>query len=528
MMAASSSAVGHVTVWRYPAPPASSSLLLSPANHFANDEVMSSTLTMLNSPSRSPSVSPSPSSSSSSHQLAAISNFRHNAYITKSQDVRFVNNSATPCPSSSTATRNVSTATPLESPLSSFPSPHHASINYPLSTPPRVSFDQKDLASQHGIPTVLPQPPNTAPHRNTQSKPAPPASSPLSQFEILQRNYLAMLNQPSSNSTVDSTATMQLTVTPADLLATAGDDFSEELGDWDWLFFDEDGLTDLSSPGSSPIFKDLDEFPSSNFLTGVGTSPLLDTPYSDTFDSFETSPFDTPLDSFLTTPIFQDGDVPLISDADEPIFSSYEELLTASASPSASAKAPQLPDITKLYTMSPTSPAADFIDPASVYPSPRLQVEQSPLTSSPSAAARPTKPTPRKSSATGTRKNITPETMVPLDAPTQSRRYVIPSATSRKEVPATFARKRSRSVALGGDEEDELEPPPPDATDRQMIEYKRRQNTLAARKSRKRKLEHQQQLEDKVETLTLEVEQWRTKAEIYQSILQSHNISFQS
>jgi hypothetical protein len=525
-MAASSNAVGHVTVWRHSASPASSSssLLLSPANHSPNDEVMSSTLTMLNSPSRSPSVSPSPSSSSS-HQPVAISDLRHNAYITKSQDVRFVNNSATLCPPSS-ATRNVSTAIPLESPLSSFPSPHHASINYPLSTPSRVSFDQKDLASQHGIPTVLPQPPNTAPRRNTQSKPAPPAPSSLSQFEILQRNYLAMLNQPSSNSTVDSTSTMQLTVTPAELLATAGDDFSEELGDWDWLFIDDDGLTDLSSPGSSPIFKDLDEFPSANFLTGAGTSPLLDTPYSDTLDSFETSPFDTPLDSFLTTPIFQDGDVPLISDADETIFSSYEELLATPAPPSAPVKAPQLPDLEKLYTMSPTSPAVDFIDPASVYPSPRLPVDQSSLSSPSSAAGRPTKPSPRKSSATGTRKNITPETMVPLDAPTQPRRYVIPSATSRKEVPATFARKRSRSAALG-DEEDELEPPPPDATDRQMIEYKRRQNTLAARKSRKRKLEHQQQLEDQVETLTLEVEQWRTKAEIYQSILQSHNISFQ-
>ncbi|KAK0457406.1 uncharacterized protein EV420DRAFT_1271511 [Desarmillaria tabescens] len=323
-----------------------------------------------------------------------------------------------------------------------------------------------------------------------------------------------------------------LTVTPADLLATAGDDFSEELGDWEWLFFDDDWLTDLlSSPGSSPIFKDLDEFPSVSFLTGAGTSPLLDTPYSDTLDSFEASPYDTPLDAFLTTPIFQDGDAPLISDADEPMFRSYEELLAMPAPPPPPAKAPQLPDLEKLYTMSPTSPAVDFINPASVYPSPLLPAEQSvppPPSSTPAAATtRPTKPTPRKSSATGTRKNISPETMVPLDAPTQPRRYIIPSATSRKEVPATFARKRSRSAALG-DEEDELEPPPPDATDRQLIEYKRRQNTLAARKSRKRKLEHQQQLEDKVETLTLEVEQWRTKAEIYQSILQSHNIPFQS
>ncbi|KAK0202179.1 hypothetical protein DFS33DRAFT_1352862 [Desarmillaria ectypa] len=506
-MAANPNTVGHVTVWRY-LPPAS--LLLSPANTSNNDEVMSSTLTMLNSPSRSPSVSPRPPCYSSSPQPAAISDHRHNAYITKSQDVRFVNNSATPCPSSSSATRNVSTATPLESPLSSFPSPHHASINYLLSTPPRVSFDQQDLASQYGIPTVLPQPPNTAPRRNTPPKPAPTAPAPLSQFEILQRNYLAMLNHPtSSNSTVDSAAQMQLlTVTPADLLATAGDDFSEALG-------------------SSPIFKDLDEFPSANFLTGAGTSPLVDTPYSDTLDSFDSSPFDTPLDTFLTTPIFQDGDTPLISDVDEPMmFLSYEELLAAPAPPPPPAKVPQLPDMAELYTMSPTSPATDFIDPTSVYPSPLLTADQPapPPTSTP-AATRPTKLTPR-TSATGTRKNITPETMVPLDAPTQPRRYVIPSATSRKEVPATFARKRSRSAALG--DEDELDPPPPDATDRQLIEYKRRQNTIAARKSRKRKLEHQQQLEDKVETLTLEVEQWRTKAEIYQSILQSHNISFQS
>ncbi|TFK34227.1 hypothetical protein BDQ12DRAFT_567877, partial [Crucibulum laeve] len=129
----------------------------------------------------------------------------------------------------------------------------------------------------------------------------------------------------------------------------------------------------------------------------------------------------------------------------------------------------------------------------------------------------------RKSSATGTRKGVTPETLVPLDAPTQPRRYVMPSATSRKEVPAVFARKRGRSAAFG-EEDDELEEEPlaPNATEKEQIEWKRRQNTLAARKSRKRKLEHQQELEGRVEQLERDVQVWKTRAETLQGMLTSY------
>ncbi|KAH9965515.1 hypothetical protein BC827DRAFT_1102577, partial [Russula dissimulans] len=51
----------------------------------------------------------------------------------------------------------------------------------------------------------------------------------------------------------------------------------------------------------------------------------------------------------------------------------------------------------------------------------------------------------RKNVLTGTHRNITPESLVPYDVPIQSRKYRMPSATSHKELPATFARKHARS-----------------------------------------------------------------------------------
>ncbi|KAJ7707377.1 hypothetical protein B0H17DRAFT_1000461 [Mycena rosella] len=82
----------------------------------------------------------------------------------------------------------------------------------------------------------------------------------------------------------------------------------------------------------------------------------------------------------------------------------------------------------------------------------------------------------------------------------QHRTYTIPSLTSKKEIPAYFATRRSLSQP-SDEEEDELteEPPAANVTDQEKIEYKRRQNTLPARRSRKRKLMHQQQLEEAVE-----------------------------
>ncbi|KAK0466042.1 ectomycorrhiza-regulated protein [Desarmillaria tabescens] len=111
-----------------------------------------------------------------------------------------------------------------------------------------------------------------------------------------------------------------------------------------------------------------------------------------------------------------------------------------------------------------------------------------------------------------------------LDAPTQPRRYVTPSVTSRKEIPAFFMRRRPQSIP--SDEEDELteEPPAAGATDQEKVEYKRRQNTLAARRSRKRKMLYQHELEETVRRLTTEKEIWKTRALTLRQLLQSHGV----
>ncbi|KAJ6606773.1 hypothetical protein B0H10DRAFT_579351 [Mycena sp. CBHHK59/15] len=124
------------------------------------------------------------------------------------------------------------------------------------------------------------------------------------------------------------------------------------------------------------------------------------------------------------------------------------------------------------------------------------------------------------------RKRYPQDAMIPVsDAPTQPRNYSTPSLTSKKEIPAFFSR---RSLSQPSDEEeDELteEPLSANATDQEKIEYKRRQNTLAARRSRKRKLMHQQHLEEAVERLTMEKEVWKTRALTLSNLLRSHGIT---
>jgi hypothetical protein len=78
------------------------------------------------------------------------------------------------------------------------------------------------------------------------------------------------------------------------------------------------------------------------------------------------------------------------------------------------------------------------------------------------------------------------------------------------------------------EEEDGLseEPLAPNATHEEQFRYKRRQNRLAARHSRKRKLKHQQELEDAVERLTREEEIWKTRVQTLSNLLQSHGITY--
>ena len=86
------------------------------------------------------------------------------------------------------------------------------------------------------------------------------------------------------------------------------------------------------------------------------------------------------------------------------------------------------------------------------------------------------------------------------------------------------------AVQIGGsddglDDEADLPPLHPDATEKEQIEYKRRQNTLAARKSRKRKLEYQQGLEGENDALKREVEVWKCRCELLSGMLKGAGIN---
>jgi len=160
-----------------------------------------------------------------------------------------------------------------------------------------------------------------------------------------------------------------------------------------------------------------------------------------------------------------------------------------------------LPDMDFMYTISPGTPA---LDTPSNHPFP-LNFD--------SRSVHATK----KTAPTGTRKNVTPESLVPQDAPIQSRKYRTPSATSRKELPLTFARKRARTREPGEEEEDDVAGPT--ISEEDAIKTKRLQNTLAARRSRKRKLEYQRELEDAIEAERKEKETWRARALILEALL---------
>ncbi|KAG1814974.1 hypothetical protein EV424DRAFT_1325633 [Suillus variegatus] len=251
------------------------------------------------------------------------------------------------------------------------------------------------------------------------------------------------------------------------------------------------------------VFGATPELTNSNDLNEYLTSPLID------------SPFD---DELLTTPAFGSADInadiftsPLLDDFGGDSFGELPSLFDSIYPPCKPTESYHLPtNFDELYQMSPDTPMINT-------------PFESPLDSP--ADHRPPQ---RKVAVTGTRKNITPEALVPIDAPTQQRKYLTPSVTSRKEVPAVFARKRARTAAFG-DEQDELNEDVrilPSMTEQEQIEAKRRQNTVAARRSRKRKLEYQRELEESVEQYKRESEIWKSKAMTYQALLRSHNIDY--
>ncbi|TCD62911.1 hypothetical protein EIP91_006238 [Steccherinum ochraceum] len=440
-----------------------------------------------------------------------LPNFRHPPYITgrpngfPSINPSFSNDTQ---PGTSPSHHGHS---PQTSPLSSTPSTfNYDSINNP-STRPRTSshpvfHTTSDLAAHHGIPQSLPPVPRVSRY------PEPPASSssPTSpsqdfDFNALCSNYLTMLSQKPEEPTPSASALSDAAAAQALLDIIAGD----YLRRFEWKM----QLTHHDSyPASSPEFQMADDFMTSPLDDSSPWEELLATPAlgsDDIASEFLTSPAIVDSDSFGDY-----GDMPLFSDG--LLVSAPPQIKTPSTIP---APAPAMPDFdfAGMYTMpSPNTPA---LDPSSLHPSPQIGSDDLP-SFTPSA-------TRRKSAPTGTRKNVTPDSLVPYDAPIQGRKYVTPSATSRKEVPAVFARKRSRSRAFGEVDEDQLVeedanslPPTPNEMD--AIEAKRRQNTLAARRSRKRKLEYQRELEEGLEQERVEKEAWKARSQLLEALLVSH------
>ncbi|ESK90011.1 ectomycorrhiza-regulated protein [Moniliophthora roreri MCA 2997] len=392
----------------------------------------------------------------------------------------------------------------------------------PTSIGPSLSL--QEMANQLGIPSRLPAPPGigsttrpVAPVIRTPPQPQQPAmaegESP--EFMSMLGNYLNMLGkQPASEPQHESP-----TAGTAALENSGANDALRNLGSW---------LASAALPGStSPAFTDIGDVSAeamNDFLTSpliddpyeeFGTSPLMDTPLLDF-----TSPLDetSPLMSDLNTPLIQDQDgsfegEPLIVDPSVEMYKQQQQQQHLQVPTSSVQKVPTIQlDYDNMLKMSPNTPALQSF--GEQFPSPAMSIDHSfspAASSSPLPLARSRgRPLP-----TGTRRGITSASLIPEDAPTQPRHYVTPSATSRREIPSTF-RKRPRAVDDDGDELDEA--PPPNATEKEIIEFKRRQNTLAARKSRKRKMVHLQNLEETVTRLTREVEQWKTRAEFLEGM----------
>lgn len=159
---------------------------------------------------------------------------------------------------------------------------------------------------------------------------------------------------------------------------------------------------------------------------------------------------------------------------------------------------------------SPTSPAVDTQALFSPSTSPLFSDEHSvPRPEGVRSASDPGK----RTQPTGHRKNLAPEQLLDVDAPTQQRNYYGPSATSRKVIPAGFEERRAKIVAkrrrgLGAEGEEISE----DAILNAAVEDKRRANTVAARRSRQRKLEYVKTLEVQLEEKTREMELWKERA----------------
>jgi hypothetical protein len=413
---------------------------------------------------------------------------------------------------------------------------------------------QSGLPSSYGIPNSLPPTPSTAPRSQLPSEPQPLPQEVDDAVEQLQRmssgymhmlstqpqayidpymsdNYMSALTAPveeeqftnggfiNPNDLFRSGPDTDAPADVCDVTPSAQGDYSPILSQQTQAYGSESASTAL-----------LDRYPFRDHYSQYEFTPEDDTPY----EAFiQTPQDDSPFSEFLSTPKTEEvdlltGPVPIDN-----------LTLHGETSPQmlSDAKLPPL-GIGKLWNIDGTAPAAPALDTSELYTmspdDPSLDSFESNDTSVPQNGethpqSLPILPLPSEDTSrvlrsyTGTRKNATVQSMIPIDAPTQPRNYLTPSATSRKAVPASFARKRKRSVAFAEDDEDD-EDEEPTVIEMSKIEQKRRQNTIAARRSRQRKMAYQKELEQKVDELEKEVKLWKNRAQSLSIIAQSHNI----
>jgi hypothetical protein len=461
----------------------------------------SSTLTCAPSPrlSRPPTLQPSPIHLNPT--TATLFPSRYNQTTQHSQDVLPSVNSPSFSDTPDTARQHGSSRSPL---LEHFPPSCAVSNNVPVNsswTPSHPVFTNPTaLAAHHGIPQSLPPVPRTTRYTTTENQASTSSSSNDFDFSILRENYLTMLSQK-----------------PADSMSAAAPETPDAV----------QAVLDLLIGNDSPL--DYPQISPANicFLLFLAASPEFQSLGSEFPADYLTSPMDeSPWEQMLTTPALGSSDYmtsPAIVDSDDfgfgeaPLFgdsgfnASLEPIKTAMPAPVVQ----HPPSFDGLYTMA--SPDTPSLDPSSLSSS----VNATPITPALHSFKSPAR---RKNPPTGTRKNISPDALIPYDAPVQPRKYATPSATSRKEVPAVFAKKRSRSQAF--DEEGEDMPLDPEDVD--AIEAKRRQNTLAARRSRKRKLEYQRELEASIEKANDEKQFWISRAMTLENTLREHGLEVPS
>ncbi len=453
--------------------------------------------------------------------VVVISPYQNTFTYTNGQDVPpIISDASRPSLNSTSYAQHVRSY-PEQVPLSSTETPQHASLNN-SSDRPRTQLPvfgtTSELAAHYGIPRKLPPTPNVINPSNFKA-PAPTFNIPSSSTSTIERDQLAEWHNQLLASYIDMVSTNPQESSEASSSMAAP--LLQPTPDAPNVVVAQSNVMDmLAGTSSHPLPPDMTQTVASRRKVptpGLGwdeflTSPFDDSPSGD-FDFLETPGYGTASlgDDFFTSPLVADVNSFDPSFTDLPVFADDDF-----------SKMPPPPPPTSfdnLFTMSPLTPA---MDASSVMPSPQVTdvsvIPQSPLLTKSSLTKM------GKKGPTGTRKNITPESLVPLEAPTQPRNYLAPSSTSRKELPAVFAKKRARSMAFG-DEEDELEEEAangtPTGTEADAIAAKRRQNTLAARRSRKRKLEHQRDLEEALEAERTGKEMWRGRAMFYEAHMQA-------